>query len=202
MVIAIKPGPDLHSRVFYKESADSLDADLDVKLIREVGDRAYELNGMKGTVDAGTDNASVRKSKIAFFNPEEQLGALFQKISNSISFFNSQYWNFDITSFVEDWQYTIYESDEQGHYDWHIDNIASWNSSPRKLSAVIQLSDPDEYEGGDLSFNFGTLEANKVASKKKGTLIIFPSYVLHKVSPVTSGTRRSLVLWISGPKFR
>ena len=203
MAILINPQPDLNSRVFFKESINSLDADLDVNLIRKVGDQLYKTNGsLQGSTKGELGDELIRSSKVAFFNPEEHLGDLFNKISKSISFFNAKYWNFDLTSFVENWQYTIYESGENDHYDWHVDNIDSWNSSPRKLSVVIQLSDPDEYEGGELMFNFGSLEGDQIAVKKKGTLIMFPSYVLHKVAPVTAGVRRSLVFWVSGPGFR
>jgi len=206
VAIIINPQPDLNSRVFFKESIDSLDVDLDVNLIRKIGDHLYETNGsvasLQGSAAGELGDELIRSSKVAFFDPKEYLGDLFHKISNSISLFNAKYWNFDLTSFVENWQYTIYESSENGHYDWHVDNIDSHNSSPRKLSVVIQLSDPDEYEGGELMFNFGSLEGDKIAVKKKGTIIMFPSYVLHKVAPVTAGVRRSLVFWVSGPGFR
>jgi PKHD-type hydroxylase len=68
----------------------------------------------------------------------------------------------------------------------------------RKLSLVCQLSDPSEYEGGELQINTGEIFTPE---KQKGTVILFPSYLLHRVTPVTKGTRRSLVLWIEGPAF-
>jgi PKHD-type hydroxylase len=74
------------------------------------------------------------------------------------------------------------------------------NNSPRKLSMVLQLSDPSEYDGGDLEF-YVQSEPIK-AEKKKGIVYVFPSWVLHRVTPVTRGTRRSLVMWIAGPKFK
>ena len=66
----------------------------------------------------------------------------------------------------------------------------------RKLSVSIQLSDPASYEGGDLEINMGSF--SKTAARDKGALIIFPSYALHRVHPVTSGERHSLVAWIVG----
>jgi len=74
------------------------------------------------------------------------------------------------------------------------------HTSPRKLSVVIQLSDPSEYDGGNLQFMLGNESEN--AKKEKGMLYAFPSWVLHRVTPVTEGTRRSLVIWLSGPKFK
>lgn len=86
-----------------------------------------------------------------------------------------------------------------GHYDWHLDR-GGLGIAPRKLSAVIQLSDPNEYEGGDLQLYVGSEPTN--IKKQKGLVVVFPSFVLHRVTPVTGGTRRSLVAWLSGPKFR
>ena len=203
MAIIINPGPDLSANKFYQESLDALDAEKDISLITEVGDKFIAEKGFDATIeDNSVSDEGVRRSKVAFFNPLE-LGDVFTKISQSISFFNAKEWNFDLTSFVEDWQYTIYDSASKGYYDWHLDLNDTWNSSPRKLSAVIQLSDPSEYEGGELIIKFGSDDqCTQVASKEKGALIIFPSYMLHKVSPVTSGVRKSLVIWVSGPKFR
>ena len=98
-------------------------------------------------------------------------------------------------------QYTEYHASEGGKYDWHHD--VNWNGevgADRKLSMTVQLSDPSEYEGGD----FELLEVEQVPSfaKEKGTVLIFPSYLLHRVTPVTSGVRRSLVAWFTGPQWR
>ncbi len=74
------------------------------------------------------------------------------------------------------------------------------NGSPRKLSMVLQLSDPSEYEGGDLEL---FTSANPIITKKqKGIIHAFPSYVMHRVTPVTKGVRKTLVVWIAGPRFK
>jgi len=110
---------------------------------------------------------------------------------------NEERWEFDLTGFGDGLQYTKYFGGG-GHYDWHSD--VGLTVPHRKLSMVVQLSDELEYEGGTLQLNVGHdwLEI----SKKKGTLVIFPSFVLHRVTPVTSGVRQSLVSWISGPNLR
>ena len=74
------------------------------------------------------------------------------------------------------------------------------NSNARKLSLVVQLSDPEDYEGGDLEIYTG--HEPLVVKKKKGMTAFFPSYQLHGVTPVTKGTRYSLVVWVHGPAFR
>jgi PKHD-type hydroxylase len=111
---------------------------------------------------------------------------------------NGQFFDFDLYGFVEDFQYTVYEEGND-HYTWHMDKGKN-STSPRKLSLVLQLSDPSEYDGGDLEIftgvNTTTLE------KKKGIIHAFPSFVMHRVTPVTRGVRRTLVIWVSGPKFK
>ena len=112
---------------------------------------------------------------------------------------NGQFFDLDLYGFVEDLQYTTYNSVEEGHYDWHMDK-GNLNSSPRKLSMVLQLSDPTEYEGGDLEFMMSKDPIK--ATKQKGIIYTFPSYILHRVTPVTAGTRKTLVVWLAGPKFK
>jgi PKHD-type hydroxylase len=96
-------------------------------------------------------------------------------------------------------QYTIYEGNDLGHYDWHLD-AGNTSIPPRKLSFILQLSDPDSYEGGDLQIMNST-EPTTV-KKEKGFAVVFPSYTLHRVTPVTKGIRKTLVIWVTGPTFR
>ena len=86
-----------------------------------------------------------------------------------------------------------------GFYRWHVDNNMQSDVPPRKLSMTVQLSDPSEYTGGELQLHDGEVQT---AVNSRGHVIIFPSYVLHRVQPVTSGTRRSLVVWANGPGFK
>lgn len=99
-------------------------------------------------------------------------------------------------------QYTEYYGTNKGHYDWHHD--CDWYNPymhDRKLSITVQLSHESEYEGGN--FEFDECEnPNLEDSKKKGTVLIFPSYLRHRVLPVTKGTRKSLVAWFHGPRWR
>jgi PKHD-type hydroxylase len=103
---------------------------------------------------------------------------------------------FDLTGFAEGIQFTQYKA-PSGHYVKHVDCIPG---ATRKLSLSLQLTDPKDYEGGDVVFHYKNNP--DVAPKSKGTVIIFPSYVLHEVTPVTRGERYSLVAWITGPQFK
>ncbi len=119
-------------------------------------------------------------------------------------------WNFE-TNHAENGQFTIYDKNQ--HYDWHQDLSFNKNqptfqpNSQRKLSVTIQLTDDSKYKGGDLLFsklmqkNKKSILTDKVF-RKKGTIVVFPSYMHHKVTPVTQGTRYSLVMWFRGPSFK
>jgi len=84
------------------------------------------------------------------------------------------------------------------HYTWHMDRGS--DITPRKLSIVIQLSSPDQYQGGDLELFFA--EPHVTAPRGLGDATAFASFVMHRVTPVTRGVRRSLVVWVGGPGFR
>ena len=136
-----------------------------------------------------------RSSKICWVNESWVQELLWEYILEA----NKKTFHVDVINKSEI-QFTEYRSDEGGKYDWHHD--VNWNSQDgvdRKLSVTIQLSDSNEYVGGN--FEFDEIKTN-VDFKLQGTVIIFPSYLRHRVSPVTFGTRRSLVAWYYGPKWR
>lgn len=99
-------------------------------------------------------------------------------------------------------QYTEYHGADGGKYDEHHDvNWENGDGRDRKLSIVIQLSDHQDYEGG--YFHFTECESPLISDfMQRGSILVFPSYLRHSVSPVTSGLRRSLVAWFEGPKWR
>jgi PKHD-type hydroxylase len=145
------------------------------------------------------DLDSYRKSEIKWFSKEIlEYKWLYENFVNMATESNRALWNFELTGIFDDLQYTVYNG-EGGHFDWHMD-IGKGKFSKRKVSITIQLSDPDEYEGGDFEFLIGN-EITKLP-RKKGCAIVFPSYFLHRVTPVTKGIRKSLVLWVSGQPFR
>ena len=110
--------------------------------------------------------------------------------------------NFDITK-IEPLQLTRYVA-PHGHYSFHQDGngyTEIGNGFPvRKLSLSCLLNDPEDFEGGQLEFFTGTKPYS--VDLKKGDVVIFPSYQLHRVKPVTKGKRYSMVAWVSGPQFK
>lgn len=123
---------------------------------------------------------------------------------NCIQDANRLAFGFDI-QFVPAIQYTVYNSNTQDHYDWHRDTYFI-HSAPydRKLTLIMQLSDSDDYEGGDflLEDDFFENKPDSNEFRQKGAVFVFPSFIKHKVTPVTKGIRKTLVAWAEGPKFR
>lgn len=136
----------------------------------------------------------IRDSKVCFISPDNDTAWIFSKLQSVVMSANRQY-RFHLSGFHEPLQVAEYQSG--GHYDWHLD-IGADVTSGRKLSVSVQLSDGDSYEGGDLEFlNVNVPELPRAI----GSIIIFPSYLPHRVRPVTRGVRRSLVAWIHGNPF-
>lgn len=139
----------------------------------------------------------VRDSKVSWIQPSPDSEWLFRHMTDVILDLNKQFFRFDLDGFGEGFQFTKYES-PAGKYDVHIDK--SYGKGIRKLSVVVQLSDPVDYEGGELCIQ--TSNTPQPMQKEQGYLVAFPSYVLHGVTPVTKGTRYSLVAWLTGPAFK
>jgi len=157
---------------------------------------AVELE--RGTTGGNRDG--VRDSYVSWLYPNAVTGWLFGKLTDLSVKVNAEWFRYDLLGFHQGLQFTNY-SEPSGHYDWHIDRGPG--HGVRKLSFSVQLSDPDEYDGGELQLWFGGGEEEiVVAPKKRGTVVFFPSYAMHRVTPVTRGTRQSLVAWIDGPPFR
>ena len=151
----------------------------------------------------------IRKSKISWFDRRNHssLNTLFNRLNSITEKVNDDYYNFDLNGYSSV-QYTSYNAEENGEYGYHIDIHTGPNmedahmmyGDTRKLSMSLILSDPQSYEGG--KFTFKLSEDEFEVEQKRGRIIFFPSFFLHKVHPVTKGIRKSIVAWVEGPKFR
>jgi PKHD-type hydroxylase len=104
--------------------------------------------------------------------------------------------------FARSVQFCEYHAERLSHYTWHSDVF--WETDrpyQRKLTAILQLSDPASYEGGDLVLDYYRPPC-PVRLRERGTIFVFPSFVHHKVEPITRGTRYSLVMWAEGPCWK
>ena len=138
----------------------------------------------------------IRKSTLRWMTITEETRWIFENIQNFFVEANATLFKTDLTGFGESIQYTEYEG-KGTHYGWHPDIGPGKNL--RKLSVVVQLSDPSDYEGGELEINSGNI---MTAPKNQGAVIIFTSILLHRVKPLITGNRYSLVSWVSGPAWR
>ena len=152
-------------------------------------------NAQVGGEKHGRTDYDVRNSKLHWWYEDHWACSIF---SHYIGIANKNIWEYDL-NLLESIQITLYN--EGGHYAWHSDYGTSKNKDfTRKLSASLLVTDPLEYEGGDLEFDYH----NNIikAPKQKGTIIVFDSRIPHRVTPVTMGRRVSLVTWMYGPKLR
>ena len=124
-------------------------------------------------------------------------------------------WNFQ-WDFSESCQFTKYKKGQ--YYDWHCDSWPepyqrepkdSSHGKIRKLSVTVTLSDPKDYKGGELEFDFRNTDPDKKPNIRKckeilpkGSLVVFPGFVWHRVCPVKSGERNSLVIWNLGWPYK
>lgn len=138
-----------------------------------------------------------RDSKLCWLYPEDESKWIFEKIAYAITHLNDHYFKFDIYGLGEGLQFTTYKA-PSGFYGKHLDRMYGY--LVRKLSVSILLTDPAEFEGGDLCFHFDN--EPKIMKKEQGMLYMFPSWTLHEVTPITQGERTSLVCWANGKPFR
>jgi PKHD-type hydroxylase len=142
-------------------------------------------------------NHDVRKTTVGFLPTKNDIRWIVERITYVTEQVNNEYFRYDL-SFQEEMQFGMYQSDG-GHYDWHLDQGHAFTMFPRKLSWSLMLSDPNDFEGGELKFNVGSIETAPV---EQGSVYFFDSNILHTVTPVTKGTRCSLVGWVCGAPFK
>jgi len=159
--------------------------------------KAYETHVAEVFMQENKVKTNIRESNLRWLNPTNEFNWVYDRLSAVVIQLNQDNFRFDLFGFIEGLQFTEYNA-PSGHYGKHIDII---HGGPiRKLSLTMQLTDPSEYEGGNLELHYGGEPA--VMEKKQGSIVIFPSSALHQVTPVTKGTRHSIVGWITGRPFK
>ena len=192
--------PIYNHEYYYIESAFE---DHEVEAIKEYA-KTLESN-IASTGDKGVHEGElndIRRSYTSWINGNDKSRWIYEKIDRLVRQAN-QHFDLDLHS-IELLQFTEYDKAYTGMYDGHVDTHPAARSpdSHRKLSFSIQLSDPSEYEGGELRIYGSSLKDYLVGRKEKGTINFFPSHIIHEVTPVTEGRRYALVGWCNGPKLR
>ena len=165
---------------------------------KEECEKIINIAKNKGLVKGKTiGKSNARKSKVSWLFSNDDMEWAFRRVTDIILNLNDRFFKFDIFGLHEGFQFTNYKAPSD-KYSKHVDNRV--NALVRKLSLSIQLTDSKEYEGGELYLY--NSDKGELMDKTQGTLIMFPSYVLHEVMPVTKGERNSLVTWVTGKQFK
>lgn len=197
----LKPFPITNSciqieKVFSDEQIDKI---IEIGLSEETAEKQEGKVG--GNVSNSKVDSSIRDSNISWIRADVTSNDwIFKTLVDVVERVNKECFNFDLIQ-IESLQFTSYDGAKKGKYTSHVDTLPGPVYWQRKLSFTMQLNDEDSYEGGNL--NLYTVDVNEpvTAPRKKGSITFFPSYTLHEVTPVTKGTRYSLVGWVIGPKF-
>lgn len=148
----------------------------------------------------GTTAHTIRRAEIAWLDDIPAASWVLDRMISLTAAANREAFQFELSDFGESPQVARYTAERKGHFDWHSDIGAGTWAAKRKLTIVVQLCDPASYEGGTLELR---PDSNITAAPRaRGTAAIFPSFTLHRVTPLAAGTRWSLTLWSHGPAFR
>jgi len=170
---------------------------------QDIINKGHEQKARKAQVgnkksDKGAYDTKKRITTISWL-PFKTMPEMYQIIQDAMLKANGNHFGYDGMQLSEYAQFTEYP--KGGFYDWHMDaDVNGMNEQPvRKISMTILLSNPSEFEGGDLEF---MTAGNKPPALDQGQAIFFCSLIRHRVSKVTKGMRRSLVMWFGGPPFK
>jgi PKHD-type hydroxylase len=174
------------------------DAELDA--IAQLGDTLALEKAELSAGGLGYEN--IRSTLVAWMERTPQTDQIYRRMEEAVLALNARFFRFDLSGLAS-FQYALYGGPQGGHFDWHKDygrDPADPAREPRKLTLSLQLSDPSDYQGCELQVRAG----NQIdtAPRARGTLVAFPANVLHQVTPIRSGTRKTLVVWAVGPEFR
>jgi PKHD-type hydroxylase len=148
----------------------------------------------------GSLNKKSRDSDIMWIHPSKDSDWLFQKFGAIVSAVNYDHFMYNIDGF-DAFQYTVYKAKNKQHYNWHMDLDLTSANYVRKISASVMLTDPKDYEGGEFELvPHGVADQPLKFKPKRGEIIFFSSFMPHRVTPVTSGVRKSLVCWVMGER--
>lgn len=168
--------------------------------IISIAKKAYPTSAsIGGSAENSRITREIRSANIYHVPNNESYKWVYEKIANIISVANTIYFDYDLLGITHEIQLIEYSADMpiKGHYNWHID-AGTGEPVFRKISFTAQLSNINDYQGCELLINNHGGEIT--GTKERGSIHLFPSYMPHKVTPITNGIRYALVIWIHGPK--
>jgi predicted 2-oxoglutarate/Fe(II)-dependent dioxygenase YbiX len=167
--------------------------------IIQIAKDSYSSAASVGSGKKGNVAKQIRSAEIYPIENDEENRWIFKKIASVVSVVNAVHFEYDISAIEYALQLIHYPSDADvpGHYNWHVD-AGPGAVATRKISFTAQLSDPNSYTGCDLIVDD---HGNKIqASRERGSFSLFPSYMPHVVTPIETGDRYALVIWIHGSR--
>ncbi|HVW73320.1 MAG TPA: 2OG-Fe(II) oxygenase [Rhizomicrobium sp.] len=150
----------------------------------------------------GGGDRGIRATQVAWVHRNDQTEDLYLRMEAVVLRLNADLFHFDLTGLTT-MQYAVYRQAEAGYFDWHSDYgryRGDPGQEPRKITLSLQLSDGAAYDGCDLEVR--AAHPIDVAPRERGALMAFRANALHRVTPITRGVRKSLVIWAAGPEFR
>jgi len=159
--------------------------------------QAFEEKQGKAYGEKAQGVSGSRNSEIRWIRHQPESQWIYERFETLAKLANERIFQFHVTGIQDPLQFAQYGPGQC--FDWHLD-FERGPSSNRKLSLVVQLTDPGEYQGGDLQIMVATQPFT--VPRKKGCVILFPSFLLHRVTPIEAGTRLSVIGWIAGPCLR
>ena len=150
----------------------------------------------------GGGNRGIRTTRVAWVHRHAQTEDLYRNMETIVLRLNTELFHFELSGLTT-MQYAVYRQDEAGYFDWHNDYgryRGDPGQEPRKITLSLQLSNGDAYDGCDLEVR--AAHPIDVAPRERGCLMAFRANALHRVTPITRGMRKSLVIWAAGPEFR
>lgn len=185
-----------NDNVCVARSMEGVFTDEECERIIALSDHMPVVEGQINALDGDKLNTVVRDSLTMWLRPGSETNWVFNRLRDyaleANKFYKYEFYGFHGIQ--------IARYGTGGHYTWHMD-VGSGENSLRKLSISVQLSAPEDYDGGELEFNT-VMDKGASHGKKRGSAIFFPSFMDHRVAPVTRGIRWSLVIWLYGPPFR
>jgi len=171
------------------------------KLCKEIIDLSSTLKKEQGIIcvvgkEVGDNDKKRRQSTISWI-PFNKMQPMYDDLIHLIQKINRNHFGFSNVQITEPAQVSEYAKGQ--FYHWHTDTYIDMVAEPpvRKLSMTLLLNDPSEFEGGNLE-----IAGKKLSPMKQGHAAIFASFLQHRVTPVTKGVRKSLVVWFSGEPFK
>lgn len=172
-----------------------------VNMVHEVASKYKDEPGDYETHGDGdpSKNKLLHENYMQRWIPTAAEKQLEEQVTRVVHDANSEMYGYDIWYRIKLLQYTTYNSDSASEFPWHRDSFMFGKPSVQKLTVIIGLTDSSEYQGGMLEIMNRTPVEFKLTA---GEVVVFPSIFQHRVTPVTSGTRQTLVAWFTGPMWR